>query len=75
LGEVCKARDTRRGSHRSHRNVHRAVQRRFDRVARAVAALHHRHVCTLYDLAGLPVIECIEGKPLAGALPLDEALR
>lgn len=58
---------------------------RFEREARAVAALSHPHICALYDVGeqnGLhyTVMEFVEGETLAarlerGALPLDLALR
>src|SRR5206468_12645165 len=49
---------------------------RFEREARAVAALNHPHICTLHDVRpNYLVMEYIEGKPLEGPLPLDEALR
>ena len=44
---------------------------RFDREARAVAALNHRHICTLHDVGpNYLVMEYIEGQPLKGPLPL-----
>src|SRR5205823_6127391 len=49
---------------------------RFEREARAVAALNHPHICTLYDVGpDYLVMEYIEGAPLKGPLPLDRALK
>jgi len=49
---------------------------RFEREARAVAALNHPHICTLYDVGpNYLVMEYVEGQPLHGPLPLSQALR
>jgi Tol biopolymer transport system component len=49
---------------------------RFDREARAIAALNHANICTLYDIGpGYLVMEYIEGRPIKGPLPLGDALR
>ena len=49
---------------------------RFDREARAVAALNHPHVCALYDVGpNYLVMEHVDGRPLRGPVPLAEALR
>jgi serine/threonine protein kinase len=49
---------------------------RFEREARAVAALNHPNICTLYDVGpDYLVMEYIEGKPLKGPLPVDRALK
>jgi len=91
MGQVFRARDT-----RLDRTVAIKVlpdtlagdpqfRERFDREARAIAALSHPHICTLYDVGeqdGLSflVMELIEGETLAvrlarGALPLRDALK
>src|SRR5262249_27721079 len=49
---------------------------RFEREARAVAALNHPHICTLHDVGpNYLVMEYIEGQPLKGPLPLEQALK
>src|SRR5262249_35072653 len=41
----------------------------------AVAALNHPHICTLFDVGpDYLVMEMIDGRPLAGPLPLARAL-
>ena len=58
---------------------------RFEREAKAIAALSHPHICTLHEFdtqdgTDFLVMEYLEGETLAerltkGALPLDQALR
>jgi Tol biopolymer transport system component len=90
MGEVYSARDT-----RLERSValkvlpaefaSREAQRaRFEREARAISALQHPHICTLYDVGeqggqAYLVMEQLEGETLAdrlkrGALPVAQAL-
>jgi eukaryotic-like serine/threonine-protein kinase len=76
MGEVYSASDT-----RLHRTVAVKVStaqfsERFEREARAVAALNHSHICQIYDVGpDYLVMEYIDGRPLKGPLPLDQALR
>ncbi|HEU5256857.1 MAG TPA: protein kinase [Vicinamibacterales bacterium] len=90
MGEVYKAKDTRLDRIvaikvlPSHVSDDPALRERFEREARAVAALNHPHICTLHDVGrheatDYLVLEYLEGPTLAdrlakGALPLDQAL-
>ncbi len=79
MGTVYRAQDTRLGRTVAIKVVNAAFTQRFEREARAIAALNHPHICTLYDVGehgGAPflVMEFVEGKPLQGPLPVDEAL-
>src|SRR5262249_54632541 len=48
---------------------------RFGREARAVAALNHPNICTLYDVGpDYLVMELVEGESPKGPLALDDAL-
>src|ERR1035441_2762240 len=50
MGEVWKARDTRIGRTVALKVVKSDFSERFEREARAVAALNHPNICTLYDV-------------------------
>ena len=50
MGEVWKARDTRLGRLVAIKTSHTRFSDRFEREARAIAALNHPHVCSLYDV-------------------------
>jgi serine/threonine protein kinase len=57
--------------------LHRKEQfsERFEREARAVAALNHPNICQLYDVGpNYLVMEYVEGETLKGPLKLDEAM-
>jgi Tol biopolymer transport system component/predicted Ser/Thr protein kinase len=76
MGEVYKARDTRLNRIVAIKVSKDQFSERFGREARAVAALNHPHVCQLHDLGpNYLVMEYVDGKPLGGPLPLDQALR
>jgi TolB-like protein/Tfp pilus assembly protein PilF/predicted Ser/Thr protein kinase len=80
MGAVYKARDTRLGRTVAIKVVNAEFTERFEREARAIAALNHPHICTLYDVGehdGAPylVMEYVEGQPLKGPLPAGDALR
>ena len=80
MGEVWKARDTRLDRIVAIKRMRGEVTRRFEQEARAVSALSHPHICTLYDIGndqGTPylVMEFVEGRTLRGPLPVREALR
>ena len=76
MGEVYKARDTRLDRTVAIKTSKTEFNERFDREARAVAALNHSNICHLYDVGpNYLVMEYIEGAPLKGPIPLDQALK
>ena len=76
MGEVYKATDTRLGRTVAIKTLTDAPGERFHQEARAVAALNHPHICVLHDVGpGYLVMEFIDGTPLRGPLPLEDALR
>jgi eukaryotic-like serine/threonine-protein kinase len=76
MGEVYRAEDTRLDRSVAIKTVRGAFTDRFQREAKAIAALNHPHICTLYDVGpDYLVMEYIEGKPLEGPLPIDVAMR
>src|SRR5690349_6264729 len=76
MGEVWKARDTRLDRVVAVKFSKTEFSERFEREARAVAALNHPNICQLYDVGpNYLVMEHIEGAPLKGPLPLDQALK
>jgi eukaryotic-like serine/threonine-protein kinase len=83
MGEVYRARDTRLDrtvAIKTLRETHAGFGSRFAREAKAIAALAHPNICTLFDVgheasstgSGQPidylVMECLEGETLAGRL-------
>jgi serine/threonine protein kinase len=88
FGEVYKARDTRLDRTVAIKILPSAdpeLKARFEREAKAIAALTHPHICTLYDVGHQDgtdylVMECLEGETLdkkiaRGPLKLDEAVK
>src|ERR1017187_9841096 len=76
MGEVYKARDTRLGRIVALKVSDAQFSERFEREAKAIAALNHPNVCTLHDVGpNYLVMEYIEGTPLKGPLPVDQALK
>jgi serine/threonine protein kinase/Tol biopolymer transport system component len=91
MGDVYKARDTRLNRIVAIKILPQALakdsqfRKRFDREARAIAALTHPHICALYDIGqqdgtAYLVMEHLEGETLDdrlknGALSVDQALR
>src|SRR5579872_3330550 len=76
MGEVYKGRDTRLDRTVAIKVSAARFSERFEREARAVAAFNHPHICTLYDVGpDYLVMELIEGSPIKGPLPLDQALK
>src|SRR5438128_7147008 len=75
MGEVYKARDTRLDRVVAVKICAEQFSERFEREARAVAALNHPNICALYDVGpNYLVMEYIDGPNLAGPIPLAEAL-
>src|ERR1700675_2055422 len=76
MGEVYKACDTRLDRIVAIKVSKIEFSERFEREARAVAALNHSNICTLHDVGpNYLVMEYSEGTPLKGPLPLDQALK
>ncbi|MEA2491470.1 MAG: eukaryotic-like serine/threonine-protein kinase, partial [Acidobacteriota bacterium] len=91
MGEVYKAKDTRLDRTvalkvlPAHLSSDDELRRRFEREARAISALSHPNICTLFDIGNhegqeFLVMEYLEGETLAerlvhGPLPLDEVIR
>ena len=75
MGDVFKARDTRLDRIVAIKVSREQFSERFEREARAVAALNHPHICQLYDVGpDYLVMEFIEGALLKGPLPLEKAV-
>jgi len=76
MGEVWKARDTRLGRVVAIKRLKGQQGERFEQEARAVAALNHPNICQIHDIGpDYLVLEYIDGKPLQGPLPAEEAAR
>jgi serine/threonine protein kinase len=80
MGEVWRARDQQLGRDVAIKVLAQQFTDRFEREARAIAALNHPNVCTLYHIGpNYLVMEYIEGPTLAERIterpiPLEEAL-
>lgn len=82
MGEVFRAVDTRLGRKVAVKLSAHGFDAGFEREARAISALNHPHICTLYDVGpNYLVMELVEGETLAarlnnsGKLPMPETLR
>ena len=91
MGEVYRARDTRLDRIVAIKVLPAQLasdsqfRERFQHEARAISALDHPHICTLYDVGeqdgtSFLVMQYLEGETLAdrlkkGSLPIDQALR
>jgi serine/threonine-protein kinase len=80
MGEVYRARDSRVGRDVAIKTSLEQFGERFEREARAIAALNHPNICTLFDVGtNYLVMELVSGPTLAdriaeGPIPVDEAL-
>jgi Tol biopolymer transport system component len=75
MGEVYRARDSRLGREVAIKISSERFSERFDREARAVAALNHPNICTLHDVGpNYLVMELLAGESPIGPLSLNEAL-
>jgi eukaryotic-like serine/threonine-protein kinase len=76
MGEVYRARDSRLGRDVAIKVSAERFSERFDREARAIAALNHPNICSLFDIGpNFLVMEYVEGEAPKGPLPLEETLR
>src|SRR4051794_32235183 len=81
MGEVYRARDTRLGRVVAIKLCFEPLRARFEREARAISALNHPNICTLYDIGpDYLVMELVEGLSLAdrlkqGPLPANQVLQ
>ena len=85
MGVVYRAHDSRLGRDVAVKVSSERFSERFEREARAVAALNHPNICTLHDVGpDYLVMELVEGETLAdmlaqrsrsSGLPLDATLR
>ena len=80
MGEVYRARDPRLNREVAIKVSAAQFSDRFEREAKAIAALNHPNICHLYDVGpNYLVMELVEGPTLAerikeGRLPIEEAL-
>jgi serine/threonine protein kinase/Tfp pilus assembly protein PilF len=86
MGDVYSARDTRLNRTVAIKVLPARVandsraRERFEREARAVAALNHPHICTLHDIGSQDgvdflVMEYLDGVTLRGPMPVEEVFR
>src|SRR5437588_3449777 len=69
MGQVFKARDTRLDRIVALKISHAQFSDRFAREARAIAALNHPHIATLYDVGpDYLVMEFVQGETLGASL-------
>ncbi|SPE38812.1 Serine/threonine protein kinase [Candidatus Sulfopaludibacter sp. SbA6] len=75
MGTVYRARDPRLNREVAIKTSAEQFTERFDREARAIAALNHPHICTLYDVGpNYLVMELVDGAPVKGPLPVAKAV-
>ena len=78
MGEVYRAKDVRLDRDVAVKTIKGPFTERFEREARAISSLNHPNICTLHDVgehdgSGYLVMEYIEGKPVAGPMPVEQA--
>ena len=75
MGEVYRARDPRLNRDVAIKVSAAQFSERFEREAKAIAALNHPNICQIYDVGpNYIVMEYIEGESPKGPIPLEEAL-
>ncbi len=79
MGAVFRAKDTRLNRTVAIKVMRGPPTERFEREARAISALNHPNICSLFDVGthegtAYLVLEFIEGKPLRGPMPPAEAI-
>jgi eukaryotic-like serine/threonine-protein kinase len=79
MGDVYRAKDVRLDRDVAVKTLKGPFTERFEREAHAISSLNHPNICTLYDVgqhegSGYLVMEYIEGKPIAGPLPVEQAV-
>ncbi len=75
MGQVFRARDTRLQRVVAIKVARARFSDRFEREARAIAALNHPNICTLHDVGpDYLVMEHVEGSQLKGPLPVAKAI-
>jgi len=75
MGSVYKARDRRLDRDVAIKISSARFSDRFEREARAIAALNHPHICQLFDVGpNYLVMELVKGEPLKGPLPVARAI-
>ena len=76
MGEVWKARDTRLDRFVAIKQLKSEHNTRFEREARAIAALNHPNICQIFDVGpDYLVLEYIEGEPWRGPMAPAEFIR
>jgi Tol biopolymer transport system component/predicted Ser/Thr protein kinase len=76
MGEVYRARDPRLNRDVAIKVSAAQFSERFEREAKAIAALNHPNICQIYDVGpNYLVMEYIEGEAPRGPYALEEALR
>lgn len=76
MGEVWKAHDPRLNRDVAIKVSAEQFSERFEREAKAIAALNHPNICQIFDVGpNYLVMEYIEGAPLTRPLPVDQALK